>query len=252
MAAGVDGCDGGNEAEELSLKVPLGAIPVREIGRILGYADTSMPEHFSESIAKIIGALEERCTVCAGYRVVSVNRSEGRNSAIDVGGKLFTPGRIIVSQLQNARQAALFVCTIGSRMEEMAAECFAGGDPVTGHFIDTVASVAVERVADSLLDTIERQMRERGLAVTNRFSPGYCGWPLSQQQELFSFFPDGFCGVLLTESALMLPKKSVSGIIGIGPDVTREPYFCDRCNDTGCTYKQFLNSRKHTKDDQHD
>ena len=244
--------DGGTGPFEVALEVDFSKIAVQEIGKVLGYVDTPLPEHFGELIAGTLSDLQRRCSVRAGYRIATVRRPDSRKVGLYIGDTRFTPGPVIISQLHDAEEAALFVCTIGPQMEETAATLFGEGDPVKGHFTDTVASVAVERVADALHDTIELQMRERGLAVTNRFSPGYCGWPLSQQQELFSFFPDGFCGVILTESALMLPKKSVSGIIGIGPDVTREPYFCDRCNDTGCTYKQFLNSRKHTKDDQHD
>ncbi|MCK7538940.1 MAG: hypothetical protein MZV63_52410 [Marinilabiliales bacterium] len=47
--------------------------------------------------------------------------------------------------------------------------------------------------------------------ITNRFSPGYCGWDVAEQHKLFSFFKDNFCGITLTESALMNPVKSVSG-----------------------------------------
>jgi hypothetical protein len=40
-------------------------------------------------------------------------------------------------------------------------------------------------------------------------------WPIQQQRELFSFFQDvqATIGVRLTESLMMIPRKSVSGII---------------------------------------
>jgi len=77
----------------------------------------------------------------------------------------------------------------------------------------------------------------RGKMITNRFSPGYCGWDVAEQHKLFGFFKDNFCGITLTESALMKPVKSVSGIIGIGRDVKYAPYQCHACEDKNCIYR---------------
>lgn len=49
--------------------------------------------------------------------------------------------------------------------------------------------------------------------------------------------PDRPCGIELTESSLMYPIKSVSGIIGIGSRVERKPYGCTICRNTAC-YKR--------------
>jgi len=113
-----------------------------------------------------------------------------------------------------------------------------------GHLVDTVATVAVENAADTLHGHLGIKMRERGLRVTNRYSPGYCGWPVSEQHALFSFFKVDFCGISLTESALMKPIKSVSGMIGIGKTVTFAGYDCERCRISDCTYRAFRAGRK--------
>ncbi|RPI00292.1 MAG: hypothetical protein EHM64_17280, partial [Ignavibacteriae bacterium] len=62
-------------------------------------------------------------------------------------------------------------------------------------------------------------------------------------KKLFSFLPKRFCGVALTESALMIPIKSISGIIGVGEHVNYKPYFCDECGRKDCTYKAFRKKR---------
>ena len=85
---------------------------------------------------------------------------------------------------------------------------------------------------------LEEQMSKEGKKITNRFSPGYCGWNVSEQHKLFSLLPGNFCGIRLTESALMDPVKSVSGIIGIGPDVRRMPYTCSLCDMKNCIYRR--------------
>ena len=66
----------------------------------------------------------------------------------------------------------------------------------------------------------------------------YCGWHVSAQPALFSLFPEkNPCGIELTDSCLMLPMKSVSGVIGIGPDVRYLPYTCGICDKKDC-YKR--------------
>lgn len=73
-------------------------------------------------------------------------------------------------------------------------------------------------------------IEKRGWKHTNRYSPGYCGWHVSEQQKLFSLFPVASpCGIQLTDSSLMIPIKSVSGIIGVGSHVRKLEYTCGLC-----------------------
>ena len=74
--------------------------------------------------------------------------------------------------------------------------------------------------------------------ITNRYSPGYCGWQVAEQHKLFQLIPDNYCGIRLTESALMDPVKSVSGIIGIGENVKINPYTCRMCDMPDCVYRK--------------
>ena len=76
-----------------------------------------------------------------------------------------------------------------------------------------------------------------GCNITNRYSPGYCGWDVAQQKELFSLFTSVFDFVRLGDSCLMNPIKSVSGIIGIGKDVKYNNYTCRICDSHNCLYK---------------
>jgi len=140
--------------------------------------------------------------------------------------------------------AAVFVCTIGPGMETWAKRV-SGEEPVFGYIADTVASLAAENLSNALHDRIGAAAAARGWKATNRYSPGYCDWPVSDQHLVFSLLPDGFCGITLTDSALMIPVKSVSGIIGVGPGVRRLEYSCDRCGMKDCTYRS-VRSRRST------
>jgi hypothetical protein len=128
-------------------------------------------------------------------------------------------------------------------MEKWSKELLTTGEPAMGYIVDTVASVTVENVTNVLHDFIGSEMNKHGLKITNRYSPGYCNWSVSEQHLLFSLLPPNFCGIMLNDSALMTPIKSVSGIIGIGSRVKRKEYICDKCGVKDCTYRSTRSER---------
>ncbi len=118
-----------------------------------------------------------------------------------------------------------------------------GGDPFTGYLADCMGSLVVEAAIDRIHDALERHLAARGLKVTNRYSPGYCEWHVSEQQKLFRPPAAGYCGVSLTDTSLMRPVKSVSGFIGVGPQVRRAPYTCNLCELQECLYRRLAGER---------
>lgn len=150
----------------------------------------------------------------------------------------FNVGRIITRQLRGASQYGVFVCTAGMSYQLLQDRLMQEGDMVRVFVADAVGSVIAECVADRMQESMAKYVADLGYSHTNRFSPGYCGWHVSEQQRLFSLFPQPSpCGVSLTDSSLMLPIKSVSGIIGIGKNVRYLNYTCGLCNYSKC-YKR--------------
>jgi hypothetical protein len=219
-----------------------------DIVQILGYADRAIPVHFEEMIDDILSRLPNYCDIQAGYRILDVKKFENRSEGLYIGNEFFKLQKIVTSQLRKSEKAALFISTIGPAMETWAKKLSAEGDVALSYLVDTVASVTEEQAVDVLHNHIEKHMNMQGFKITNRYSPGYCNWSVSEQHLLFSFFPVNFCGITLTESALMVPIKSVSGIIGIGRDVQRMDYICDKCSIQDCTYRMILEAKKgHSK-----
>lgn len=153
----------------------------------------------------------------------------------------FDMGRIIMRQLRGAEAYALFIATSGKEFEAYQKRLMSEGDMVRVYIADALGSVIAERCADQMELTLQQSIDKLGWHHTNRFSPGYCGWHVSQQQMLFPLFDGNTCGVELTESSLMIPIKSVSGIIGMGREVHRTDYTCGLCNYEKC-YKRKANT----------
>ena len=149
----------------------------------------------------------------------------------------FDAGRIILHQLQGSEAYALFVCTSGTAFEDYQQQLNKEGDMVRVFIADALGSVIAEHTADLMEQHLQTSIDKLHWHHTNRFSPGYCGWHVSQQQLLFPLFQGHTCGVHLTDSSLMVPIKSVSGIIGVGPTVRHLDYTCGLCNFEKC-YKR--------------
>jgi hypothetical protein len=149
----------------------------------------------------------------------------------------FDMGQIILRQLRGAEAYVLFICTSGVEYEAYQQRLKEEGDMVRVFIADALGSVIAEHCADVMERCLQESIDKLQWHHTNRFSPGYCGWHVSQQQLLFPRFEGHTCGVQLTDSSLMVPIKSVSGIIGIGQKVRKLDYTCGLCDFKQC-YKR--------------
>jgi cobalamin-dependent methionine synthase I len=92
----------------------------------------------------------------------------------------------------------------------------------------------VEKLADSVESQISEVAHNQGLTITRRFSPGYCDWNVNQQEMVFQTMKGDCAGVRLTNGYLMIPNKSISGIIGIGPGEIAKYDPCKTCDQYDC------------------
>ena len=146
--------------------------------------------------------------------------------------------KIVFGQLKKADSLAVFLCTAGEEIGIRTRKAMSEGDPLTGYIYDIIGSIVVDAAADRMQSELEKTILSAGKKITNSYSPGYCGWDVSEQHKLFRLIPDNFCGIRLTDSALMDPVKSISGIIGIGENVRYNPYRCSLCDMKDCAYRE--------------
>ena len=157
---------------------------------------------------------------------------------IRIGDTTFHTGSIIAKQFRQAEKIVVFACTAGPGIREKYDQYTVEGDYLKAFFVDTLGTVAVEKAIDKIHHFILHQFEKEGLHGTNRYSPGYCGWSVKEQHQLWKFLPPAYSGITLTDSALMLPIKSVSGIIGLGPHARKNPYSCSICDLGNCIYRR--------------
>ena len=160
-----------------------------------------------------------------------VYAGQGKNQADDPLGEIYI----------NGNNLFLFAATIGKRVSEEIERLMNAGDLAEGSLLDSVASEAADRVAELVQNEcakpILKDVRSDAEGVM-RFSPGYCGWDISSQKNLFETLKPDVIGITLNERYLMQPLKSVSGVIVIAEkhvfEFENSFPFCSDCRNRSC------------------
>lgn len=226
-----------SKTKQFSLKLDDLNITISRLIKLLGYNKSNVPVQVSESINSILDYIRKGMTVKSGYKRFDANFIRVNHSCFTVDDVTFNCGKIIAKYLMNSESLIFLVASIGDIYEKLFTSFKTKNDYLEMYLVDKIASEVVEAAADKLEKLIGESLLAENLLITNRYSPGYCGWNVSEQKKLFSFLPNDFCGVTLTESAMMTPIKSISAVIGIGKNTKRQDYNCSICDDEFC-YKR--------------
>jgi hypothetical protein len=132
------------------------------------------------------------------------------------------------------------ICTVGEAIESRVRALFDAREFPLAVMLDSVGSAAAESLAEFATDLLCQAALPEGLKVTNRVSPGYAGWDTAEQARLFRLCPGEPIGVGLNDACFMTPAKSISWLVGVGPDAHVDHYFtqCRRCWMRDCAYRR--------------
>ena len=199
-------------------------IEPKEVKRLLGYREESGLEPRARTDEAVAESIEKagRLVSAAG---IYVDAS---------GGDL--PGSTVFDGL---KRVAYCVCTIGSELEDEVSRLSADDELLRAVVLDAAGSVAAEAVAERMDRAIQDMAADEGLKTSCRASPGYGDWDVREQKALFELVPADRIGVRLSESAMMIPRKSISFAIHIDehPVRMRSENSCRNCGRKDCSYR---------------
>ena len=130
------------------------------------------------------------------------------DDTVVVNGVTLT-SRVLRVNLDVAQRVFIYVATCGTELEAWG---HSKDDIMESFWADAIMLQAVRTAGDALTTFLNDTYRPGGLAHMN---PGSLqDWPLREQRPLFGLVGDveAKIGVRLTDSYLMVPRKSVSGI----------------------------------------
>lgn len=161
------------------------------------------------------------------FQDLEVEKFRHEQLLLDGGSRL--SGKLIAEHLRPAVRVIVILCTIGEALEEYATRV-ASEDIVYSLALDGVGSAAVELLANNACRYFEEQALETGMQTSIPLSPGMMGWSVEVgQPEVFKILQPSQVGVRLSEFGLMIPRKSLTMVLGLGETMSAGGRTCDYC-----------------------
>jgi hypothetical protein len=112
-------------------------------------------------------------------------------------------------------------------------------DTVFALALDGFGNAAINTLATATCHCFSEAAAADGMDATIPLSPGMMGWPLEVgQKEIFAVLDTDGIGLTLTSHDVMIPRKSLSMVVGLGSQVMKGAKSCDYCSmQATCRYQ---------------
>ena len=161
----------------------------------------------SSIVRELMGVAQPLIQAKALYEVSYI--TQRGEDIVEVNGVTFR-SRVLRVNLDTVERIFPYIVTIGKALEDKASS---SNDLLRQFYLETMGDMALRSSREYLEDYVKRHF---GLEHVSRMNPGSLkDWPITEQKPLFSVFGnvEDLIGVTLTDSMLMIPRKSVSGIL---------------------------------------
>lgn len=213
-------------------------ITLDQVQNDMGYREEAPDSSVIDLISDVLKDCDTLDKIRSEYRIFDNIVFDPESKRVSIGEADFNINKVVYNQLKKSGSIAIFLSTAGEDVVARGRQAMMEGDLLRGFVYDVIGSEIVDAAAELMQNDLDMMIAQNGMVSTNRFNPGYCGWNLTEQHKLFGLMADNYCGIRLTESALMDPVKSGSGFIGIGKNVKRVPYTCSFCDMKDCFYRR--------------
>jgi len=157
---------------------------------------------YQVELEKLAAAAQDIAQPKAGYI------EEKNHNSVKINGITFN-SRVLRVNLEEAHRVFFYLVTCGTEIEEWSKSLT---DMLQQYWVDALKEMALRSAWRSLNRYLTQQFE---LEKTSAMGPGSLeDWPINEQRKLFDLMDglDTRIGVQLTDSYLMLPVKSVSGV----------------------------------------
>lgn len=192
-------------------------LDAKKIYNVLGYSNGHQPKPSIRSMVDMeMAEARELIRTSCSYQIMDIQRIRRPRVTLVNGTKATFTSEVLSWALYPCEQAVIFVASIGPDLERRVAQLTSEGCGTRAYILDAIGSEAAEKTVCYLQDQFREVAKFDDGDTTLRYSPGYCDWDISQQKALFKAMDSAPLQVNLSTDCLMIPRKSVSGIIGLG------------------------------------
>lgn len=184
----------------------------------------------SKMIPQLVEAAEPK-VLLRGYM------AERRRDGIVLNNTRFQGKRLSLA-FRSCPYGIAYAMTLGPAVDRLIEDARARRE-TAGYVCDQAASRLAEYAAEQVSTLVRREL-PTPLGASERYSPGYCDWHLSEQRKLFALLPPHPLGIHVSRSGLMNPRKSISGVMGVGPAFVTQIYgnACLDCLHSTCQHRR--------------
>ncbi len=170
------------------------------------------------------------------YHEFSVEGVKHERLLLQGGQKI--DSKLLAQQLAAASKIIVILATIGVELEKRVSKIWET-DMVYALALDGAGSASVEALANAACLYFENQAAKEGLQASIPFSPGMVDWTVADgQPQIFALLGEAGTIVNLTSSCIMIPRKSLTMVMGFGVDLKSSGRTCDFCVMRGtCRYQ---------------
>jgi hypothetical protein len=178
-------------------------------------AEEAMQESFSLVAPKVI------------YREFQIVGVQHERLVLEGGQKL--ESKLLAQHMATAKRVIIMLVTIGGKLDARVSEIW-DADMVYALALDGAGSAAVEALANAACQYFDKQAADEGLETSIPFSPGMVDWSVADgQPQIFNLLSEAGSIVRLTSSYVMVPRKSLTTVMGIGAGLKSSGRVCDYC-----------------------
>ena len=165
-----------------------------------------------DDVAMIRGLFEKAKEIARPkvlYREVYIEKISGKN--VCISGVNFESD-VLAANFDTIHRVFAYVVTCGTEVDEWSRN---EKDYVVTLWLDMIKEMFLREAIAFFHEYMKAAYKFKRLSSVNPGSGNQDNWPISQQTKLFELIGDvkGQIGVTLTDSFLMLPVKSVSGLL---------------------------------------
>jgi len=140
------------------------------------------------------------------YRMSDIVGRNSRTDDVMLDDLFHLKGNLVYRLLKGCTHVIAHLISISGQVVDDITEIY-----ICNAYFNTILQMA----ADHLRLILTHDIDIPDIRLTRRYAPGYCGWPIVDQSVLLQLLDPAAIGVRYSDSLMLEPVHSVSGIFGL-------------------------------------
>ena len=195
--------------------------------RFLNYpGDRTLPDTIKGFLETLLLPGIKTTPVAYQYRILPVISRDSRSKQISFAGDLQFTGPMVAKMLANCDLVVVHMLSVnpnnyGDDWQSFLSYCF--------------HNTLIQMSSDALRGQVLADLAISESRLSPRYAPGYCGWPLFDQEVILKILEPAKIGVTYSDAFSLQPAHTITGIYGIRKDEKiRKNMPCYTCTSISC------------------